>query len=128
MLPKIAYFSPALANCTPSSTNCRPALTKCALPSTNCTQPLATCTLPWPNCEICLEKQPIFKKKSKLQIVGFALLYPIYLLGIFIFGVVAFFRFLAAGGLAGLIIVGWTISGIYHFFFVFIPYIFSFLL
>ena len=79
-------------------------------------------------CEICLETQPSFKKKSKLQIVGFALLSPIYLLGIFIFGVVAFFRFLAAGGLAGLMIIGWTISGIYHFFFVFIPYIFSFLL
>ena len=30
-------------------------------------------------CEICLEKQPSFKKKSKLQIVGFALLSPIYL-------------------------------------------------
>ena len=79
-------------------------------------------------CEICLEKQPSFKKKSKLQILGFALLSPIYLLGIFTFGVVAFFRFLAAGGLAGLMIIGWTISGIYHLFFVFIPYIFSFLL
>ena len=79
-------------------------------------------------CEICLEKQPSFKKKSKLQIVGFALLSPIYLLGIFTFVVVAFFRFLAAGGLAGLMIIGWTISGIYHFFFVFIPYISSFLL
>ena len=55
-------------------------------------------------CEICLEKQPSFKKKSKLQIVGFALLSPIYLLGIFTFVVVAFFRFLAAGGLAGLML------------------------
>ena len=79
-------------------------------------------------CEICLEKQPSFKKKSKLQIAGLAFLSPLYLLGILIFGVVAFFRFLAAGGLVGLMIVGWTISGIYHFFFVFIPYILSFLL
>ena len=79
-------------------------------------------------CKICPEIQPSFKKKSKLQIVGFALLSPVYLLGIFTFVVVAFFRFLAAGGLVGLIIIGWTISGIYHFFFVFIPYIFSFLL
>ncbi len=79
-------------------------------------------------CEICPEKQPSFKKKSKLQIVGLALLSPIYLLGIFTFVVVAFFRFLASGGLVGLMILGWTISGIYHFFFVFIPYIFSFLL
>jgi len=34
---------------------------------------------------------------------------------------------LAGGGLFVIIFVGWTISGIYHFFFVFIPYIFSFL-
>tara|TARA_Y100001936_G_scaffold130189_1_gene127279 strand:- start:409 stop:747 length:339 start_codon:yes stop_codon:yes gene_type:complete len=79
-------------------------------------------------CEICSETQPSFKKKSKLQIVGLVFLSPIYLLGIFIFGVVSVFRFLADGGLVGLMIVGWTISGIYHFFFVFIPYIFSFLL
>jgi len=52
----------------------------------------------------------------------------LYLLGILAYGVVAFFRFLADGGLFGLMIVGWTISGIYHFFFVFIPYILSFLL
>ena len=50
-------------------------------------------------CQICLEAQPSFKKKSKLQIVGFALLSPIYLLGIFTFGVVAFFRFLEKGAL-----------------------------
>jgi len=79
-------------------------------------------------CEICSEIQPSFKKKSKLQIVRLLFLSPLYLLGIFTFVVVAFFRFLAGGGLVGLMIIGWTISGIYHFFFVFIPYIFSFLL
>jgi len=79
-------------------------------------------------CEICLETQPSFKKKSKLQIVGLVFLSPLYLLGSLMFGVVAIFKFLAGGGLAGLIIIGWTISGIYHFFFIFIPYIFSFLL
>ena len=79
-------------------------------------------------CKICPEIQPSFKKKSKLQIVRLLFLSPLYLLGIFTFVVVAFFRFLAAGGLVGLMIIGWTISGIYHFFFVFIPYIFSFLL
>ena len=79
-------------------------------------------------CEICPEIQPSFKKKSKLQIVRLLFLSPLYLLGIFTFVVVAFFRFLAGGGLVGLMIIGWTISGIYHFFFVFIPYIFSFLL
>ena len=79
-------------------------------------------------CEICLETQPSFKKKSKLQIVGLVFLSPLYLLGSLMFGVVAIFKFLAGGGLAGLIIIGWIISGIYHFFFIFIPYIFSFLL
>ena len=82
-------------------------------------------------CEICyveLQKNPRIKKKSKIQQVVFLLLFPLYLLGILAYGVVAFFRFLADGGLFGLMIVGWTISGIYHFFFVFIPYIFSFLL
>ena len=79
-------------------------------------------------CEICLETQPSFKKKSKLQIVGLAFLSPLYLLGILIYGVVAIFKFLAEGGLVGLMIVGWSISGIYYFFFVFIPYILSFLL
>ena len=79
-------------------------------------------------CEICFETQPSSKKKSKLQIVGLAFLSPLYLLGILIYGVVAIFKFLAEGGLVGLIIIGWTISGIYYFIFVFIPYVFSFLL
>ena len=70
-------------------------------------------------CEICLETQPSFKKKSKLKIVGLLFLTPLYLLGILAYGVVVFFRFLADGGLFGLMIVGLTISGIYHFFFVF---------
>ena len=79
-------------------------------------------------CQICLEAQPSFKKKSKLQIIGLAFLSPLYLLGSLIFGVVAILKFLVEGGFVGLIIVGWTISAIYYFFFVFIPYIFSFLL
>ena len=79
-------------------------------------------------CEICLETQPSFKKKSKLQIVGLVSLSPLYLLGILAYGVVAFFRFLAGGGLFGLMIVGWTISGFYHFFFVFIPFAYRYLI
>ncbi len=79
-------------------------------------------------CEICLEIQPSSKKKSKLQIVALVFLSPLYLLGSLMFGVIAIFKFLTEGGLVGLMIVGWTISGIYYFFFVFIPYILSFLL
>ena len=82
-------------------------------------------------CKICdleLQKNPRIEKKSKLQQVVSIFLFPLYLLGILAYGVVAFFRFLADGGLVALMIVGWTISGIYHFFLVFIPYIFSFVL
>ena len=57
-------------------------------------------------CEICLETQPSFKKKSKLKIVGLIFLTPLYLLGILAYGVVAFFRFLAGGGLFVIIFVG----------------------
>ena len=82
-------------------------------------------------CGICYvkpQKTPRIKKKKKLQQVVSVFLFPLYLLGALAYGVVAFFRFVADGGLFGLMIVGWTISGIYHFFFVFIPYILSFLL
>ena len=79
-------------------------------------------------CQICFEAKPSLKKKSKLQISGLVFLTPIYFLGILAYGVVAFFRFLAGGGLFGLMIVGWTISGFYHFFFVFIPFAYRYLI
>ena len=93
-----------------------------------CVVPICEHSVELYECEICLETQPSFKKKSKLKIVGLVFLTTLYLLGSLIFGVVAIFKFLVEGGFIALIIVGWTISGIYHFFFVFIPYIFSFLL
>ena len=92
-----------------------------------CVVPICEHSVELFECEICLETQPSFKKKSKLKIVGLIFLTPLYLLGILAYWVVASFRFWAGGGLFVLIFVGWTISGIYHFFFVFIPYIFSFL-
>ena len=78
-------------------------------------------------CKICLESVPEVKKKSKLQIVTLAILSPLYLLFLLVCGVAAIFSFLTNGGLFGLMIIGWTVSGIYHFFFVVIPYIFNFL-
>ena len=59
-------------------------------------------------CEICyveLQKNPRIKKKSKIQQVVSLLLFPLYLLGILAYGVVAFFRFLADGGLFGLSLI-----------------------
>tara|TARA_B100000900_G_scaffold350035_1_gene316430 strand:+ start:733 stop:1074 length:342 start_codon:yes stop_codon:yes gene_type:complete len=97
----------------------------------DCTTDICEHSVNFYECEICyveLQNNLGIKKKSKLQQMVSVCLFPLYFFGILAYGVVAFFRFLADGGLFGLMIVGWTISGIYHFFFVFIPYIFSFLL
>ena len=63
------------------------------------------------------------KKKSKLEILIRTLLSPIYIIGLFIYGVFAFVQFLTQGGFFGLLIFGWTISIIYHFFFTFLPFL-----
>ena len=66
-----------------------------------------------------------FKKKSKLEILLLTLLSPIYVTGLLIYGVFAFVQFLTQGGFFGLLIFGWIISIIYHFFFTFLPFIFN---
>ena len=66
-----------------------------------------------------------FKKKSKLEIFLLTLLSPIYVTGLLIYGVFAFVQFLTQGGFFGLLIFGWIISIIYHFFFTFLPFIFN---
>ena len=63
------------------------------------------------------------KKKSKLEILIRTLLSPIYIIGLFIYGVFAFVQFLTQGGFFGLLIFGWIISTIYHFFFTFLPFL-----
>ena len=66
-----------------------------------------------------------FKKNSKLDILLLTLLSPIYVTGLLIYGVFAFVQFLTQGGFFGLLIFGWIISIIYHFFFTFLPFIFN---
>ena len=63
------------------------------------------------------------KKKSKLEILIRTLLSPIYIIGLFIYGVFAFVQFLTQGGFFGLLIFGWIISITYHFFFTFLPFL-----
>ena len=65
------------------------------------------------------------KKKSKVEILILTLLSPIYIIGLLIYGVSAFVQFLTQGGFFGLLIFGWIISIIYHFFFTFLPFLFN---
>ena len=65
------------------------------------------------------------KEKSKLEILIQTLLSPIYIIGLLIYGVFAFVQFLTQGGFFGLLIFGWIISIIYHFFFTFLPFLFN---
>ena len=63
------------------------------------------------------------KKKSKVEILIRTLLSPIYFIGLLLYGVFAFVQFLTQGGFFGLLIFGWIISIIYHFFFTFLPFL-----
>jgi hypothetical protein len=63
------------------------------------------------------------KKKNKVEILILTLLSPIYTIGLLIYGVFAFVQFLTQGGFFGLLIFGWIISIIYHFFFTFLPFL-----
>ena len=63
------------------------------------------------------------KKKSKVEILILTLLSPMYLIGLLIYGVFTFVQFLTQAGFFGLLIFGWIISIIYHFFFTFLPFL-----
>ena len=63
------------------------------------------------------------KKKSKVEILILTLLSPIYIIGLLIYGVFTFVQFLTQAGFFGLLIFGWIISFIYHFFFTFLPFL-----
>jgi len=65
------------------------------------------------------------KKKSKYEIFLLTLLSPIYIVGLLFYGVFSFVQFLTQGGLFSLLIIGWIISFIYHFFFTFLPFLFN---
>ena len=63
------------------------------------------------------------KKKSKVETLIRTLLSPMYVIGLLLYGVFAFVQFLTQGGFFGLLIFGWIISIIYHFFFTFLPFL-----
>ena len=79
----------------------------------------------FPTCSYYLYDTVEVKKKSKVEILILTLLSPIYIIGLLIYGVFAFVQFLTQGGFFGLLIFGWIISIIYHFFFTFLPFIFN---
>ena len=68
-------------------------------------------------------ERPLFKKRSKFEIVLHILLSPIYIVGFLVYGVFAVVNFLTEGGLFGLLIIGWILSFIYHFLFTFLPFL-----
>ena len=77
----------------------------------------------FPTCSYYLYDTVQVKKKSKVEILIRTLLSPIYVIGLLLFGVFAFVKFLTQGGFFGLLIFGWIISIIYHFFFTFLPFL-----
>ena len=77
----------------------------------------------FPTCSYYLYDTVQVKKKSKVEILILTLLSPIYIIGLLIYGVFAFVQFLTQGGFFGLLIFGWIISIIYHFFFTFLPFL-----
>jgi len=79
----------------------------------------------FPTCGYYLYDTVQVKKKSKVEILILTLLSPIYIIGLLIYGVSAFVQFLTQGGFFGLLIFGWIISIIYHFFFTFLPFLFN---
>ena len=79
----------------------------------------------FPTCSYYLYDTVQVKKKSKVEILILTLLSPIYIIGLLIYGVFAFVQFLTQGGFFGLLIFGWIISIIYHFFFTFLPFLFN---
>ena len=77
----------------------------------------------FPTCSYYLYDTVQVKKKSKVEILIRTLLSPIYVIGLLLYGVFAFVQFLTQGGFFGLLIFGWIISIIYHFFFTFLPFL-----
>ena len=77
----------------------------------------------FPTCSYYIYDTVQVKKKSKVEILILTLLSPIYIIGLLLYGVFAFVQFLTQGGFFGLLIFGWIISIIYHFFFTFLPFL-----
>ena len=82
-------------------------------------------------CKICLKNKPIQKQKSTLEKFIKISLSPLYLIGWLVTAIFVGMGLLIEKGsetLGALVFLSLVVSAIYHFFFVFIPYILSFLL
>jgi len=82
-------------------------------------------------CKICFKNKPIQKQKSTLEKFIKLSLSPLYLIGWLVTSIFAGMVLLiekASEILGALVFLSLVVSAIYHFFFVFIPYILSFLL
>ena len=82
-------------------------------------------------CKICFKNKPIQKQKSTLENFIKLSLSPLYLIGWLVTSIFAGMVLLiekASEILGALVFLSLVVSAIYYFFFVFIPYILSFLL
>ena len=82
-------------------------------------------------CKICFKNKPIQKQKSTLEKFIKISLSPLYLIGWLVTVIFVGMGLLIEKGseiLGALVFLSLVVSAIYHFFFVFIPYILSFLL
>ena len=82
-------------------------------------------------CKICFKNKPIQKQKSTLEKFIKLSLSPLYLIGWLVTTIFVGMGLLIEKGseiLGALVFLSLVVSAIYHFFFVFIPYILSFLL
>ena len=82
-------------------------------------------------CKICFKDKPIQKQKSTLEKFIKLSLSPLYLIGWLVTAIFVGMGLLIEKGseiLGALVFLSLVVSAIYHFFFVFIPYILSFLL
>ena len=79
-------------------------------------------------CETCRNKRPIRLQKEKTKFEKFfeKLLFPFYVIGWLVTGIFAGIGIIFEHGydiLGGIVILGWVVSAIYHFFFTFLPFL-----
>ena len=79
-------------------------------------------------CETCRNKRPIHlqKEKTKFEKYFEKFLFPFYVIGWLVTGIFAGIGIIFKHGyefLGGIVILGWVVSAIYHFFFTFLPFL-----
>ena len=79
-------------------------------------------------CETCRNKRPIRlqKEKTKFEKYFEKFLFPFYVIGWLVTGIFAGIGIIFKHGyefLGEIVILGWVVSAIYHFFFTFLPFL-----